>query len=442
MNHPKATEERARAIVARLVAAGFPAYFAGGAVRDRLRGVPPIDIDIATAASPEQVASLFEKTIPVGASFGVVMVLEQGEPFEVATFRSEGPYGDGRRPDWVTFADPKADVARRDFTINGLLYDPLRDEVLDWVGGREDVRRRLIRSIGDPRLRFEEDKLRMLRAVRFASTLGFSLEERTERALAAMAAEIRQVSAERIAAELVKIFTGPRPAEGLLLLERVGLLEPILPEVARLKGVAQDPRHHPEGDVFTHTVKIVSLLDSPTVSLAFAALLHDVGKPLTANPAGPPFFPGHAEVGAEMASAILDRLRFPRLTRERVAAMVANHLRFFDVKTMRRSTLRRFMARENYGEELELHRLDCLASSGDLANWEFLKSKEEEFRREPLPQPPLLRGSDLLEKGFRPGPRLGKILREVEEERLEGRLASREDALRWVLSRYPPGNEG
>lgn len=431
-------EEKAKRIVKRLVDRGYPSYFAGGAVRDLVMGVPPSDIDIATAAPPEKVAEIFEKTIPVGAQFGVVLVLEDGEPFEVATFRSEGAYRDGRRPESVTFTDAESDVRRRDFTINGLLYDPLRNEILDRVGGRRDIELKLIRSIGDPRERFDEDKLRLLRAVRFASTLDFEIEEATGAAIRAMASAIHVVSGERLGRELVKIFTGPAPARGLELLDRTGLLASILPEVARMRGVEQGELHHPEGDVFAHTVKILTLLERPSTSLAFAALLHDVGKPATWNPGGKPLFPNHAAVGGEMARGILDRLRFPRATRERIAHGVLSHLRFFDARKMRVATLRRFMAEENYAEELELHRLDCLAGSGDLTNWEFLREKAEEFRRRPLPAPPLLRGADLLELGFRQGPRIGRILREIEELRLEGRLESRDAAERWVRENHSP----
>ncbi|MGH9459758.1 MAG: CCA tRNA nucleotidyltransferase, partial [Vicinamibacteria bacterium] len=288
------TREKAERIVRSLVEAGYPTYFAGGTVRDMLLGEQPADIDIATAAPPGAIASLFPKTIPVGAEFGVILVIQEGEPFEVATFRAEGPYPDGRRPAWVRPADARTDVERRDFTINGLLFDPLRNEITDWVEGRKDIERRLIRSIGNPVERFSEDKLRMLRAVRLAANLGFQIEERTGSAIRDRAAEIQAVSGERIRNELVSIFTGPHPEEGLRLLESYGLLSPLLPEVSAMKGVEQSKEYHPEGDVFAHTLKILSLLKRPTVSLAWAALLHDVGKPPTWNPGGRPLFPDHA----------------------------------------------------------------------------------------------------------------------------------------------------
>ena len=437
----RTTEERATGIVVRLVDAGHTAYFVGGAVRDKLMGREPVDIDIATSAPQDIVTSLFEHTVPLGKEFGVVIVVIDKEPFEVATFRTEGPYEDGRRPSWVRSADARADVARRDFTLNGLLFDPVQKEVLDWVDGEKDIRNHWVRSIGEPHKRFSEDKLRLLRAIRFASNLDFQIEDETGRALRDMAGEITVVSAERIRVELTKIFTGPRPDRGLSLLDEYGLLDRILPEVARMKGVKQGELHHPEGDVFVHTRKILSLLSKPTVSLAFAALLHDVGKPPTCQPDGPVMFPNHAKVGADMSRDILNRLRFDGRTRELVVDAVANHLRFLDVKKMRPSTLRRFMSSINFAEQHQLHRLDCLAGNGDLSNWEFVKEQLEQLEREPLPPAPLLGGKDLLELGFQPGPDMGRILHEVEEMRLEGVLTTKEEAAHWVLEHYRPDVE-
>lgn len=434
----RSTEEKAKGIVLRLHEKGHSAYFVGGAVRDKLMGREPVDIDIATSAPKELVENLFEHTVPLGKEFGVVLVVVENEPFELTTFRSEGPYEDGRRPSWVRPADARADVARRDFTLNGLLFDPIQEQLLDWVEGENDIRNRCVRSIGKPQERFEEDKLRLLRAVRFASNLNFRIEEETGRAIRAMAVEIKIVSAERVRGELTKIVTGPGAERGLHLLDQYELLEPILPEVARMKGVEQGALYHPEGDVFVHTGKILSFLSKPTVSLAFAALLHDVGKPPTHHPKGPVFFPNHAKVGADMSRNIMNRLRFDRKTRDLVVESVANHLRFLDVKKMRASTLRRFMLRNNFAEELELHRIDCLAGSGDLSNWEYVKEKLEELEREPLPPPPLLGGKDLLSLGFRAGPHMGHILHEVEEKRLAGELTSKEEAKRWVLENFQP----
>ena len=433
-----ANEVKAKAIVETLVKAGYPSYFAGGTVRDMLLGKAPSDIDIATAAPPEAVRSLFGRTVPLGADFGVILVIHEGEGFEVATFRSEGPYRDGRRPAWVEPADARSDVARRDFTINGMFYDPLALEFLDWVGGREDIESKLICCIGKPQERFAEDKLRMLRAIRLAANLNFRIEEATGDAICHLAPEIKVVSGERVRNELAKILTGPHPEEGLRLLDRHDLLEPILPEVAAMKGVEQGERYHPEGDVFAHTVKILSLLKEPTLSLAFSALLHDVGKPPTRNPAGPALFPNHARVGSEIAEEILKRLRFDRRTREHIVSAVENHLRFFDVRYMRTATLRRYMSKDNFDEELELHRLDCLAGSGDLSNWDFVREKKQELEKEPLPTPPLLRGRDLVRLGFHPGPKIGEILREVEEKRLEGIVRSEEEATHWVMKHFQP----
>jgi poly(A) polymerase len=435
------TFKKAKAIVTRLVEAGYPSYFVGGVVRDMLMKRPPSDIDIATAASPETVSRLFERTIQVGRGFGVVLVVEEGDTFEVATFRAEGPYKDGRRPDWVSYTDARADVTRRDFTLNGLLYDPLAEELIDWVSGRKDIDRKLVRAIGEPRQRFEEDKLRLLRAIRLASNLGFEVEEGTGEAIREMAGQIQVVSAERIRQELVKMFTEAHADRGLLLLDQYQLLKPLLPEIERMKGVEQGD-HHPEGDVFTHTVKILSFLSKPTQSLAFAALLHDVGKPPTFQPGGgPPLFPNHPKVGAEMARDIMNRLRFDRRTRDLVVDAVTVHLQFLDVQQMRPATLRRFIYRDNFTEELELHRLDCLAGNGDLTHWNFVKEKIEELEREPLPAFPLLRGTDLIDAGFQQGRQIGRILKEVEEKRLEGSLKSHQEAKSWVLDHYSPDTE-
>jgi poly(A) polymerase len=435
------TIEKAKAIVSRLVEAGYPAYFVGGTVRDMLMGRTPSDIDVATGAPPEVVSELFERTVAVGKQFGVLLVVIEEETFEVATFRKEGPYEDGRHPAWVSPADARADVARRDFTLNGLLYDPIRYEVFDWVGGRKDIEKNLVRSIGEPRRRFAEDKLRLLRAVRFASTLDFEVEGETGRVLIEMAPEIRTVSGERIRDELIKMFTGPNPHRGLELLDRYELLEPILPEISRMKGIEQGERFHPEGDAFEHTVKILSYLSKPTVTLAFAALLHDVGKPPTLDTEGSARFPNHAKVGAEMSRAVLDRLRFDHRKRDIIVDMVENHLRFLDVRKMRPATLRRFLSRKNFDEELELHRLDCLAGSGDMSNYTFAREKLEELEHQPLPKPPLLRGKDLLDLGFTPGPRIGRILNEVEDKRLEGELKSKKEAMSWVKEHFDPVKE-
>jgi putative nucleotidyltransferase with HDIG domain len=430
-------KDTATAIVRRLREAGHLAYFAGGCVRDMLRGVEPHDIDIATDATPERVQQLFAKTVPVGARFGVVIVVENSHSFEVATFRSDEAYTDGRRPVAVRYGTPEEDAQRRDFTINGLFYDPLAEEVIDFVGGRQDLQRKLVRTIGEPHRRFSEDKLRLLRCVRFASTLGFEIEPATFAALREMAGQIHLVSAERIREELIKMFTGPNPGRALSLLDESGLLKEILPEVAAMKGVEQPPEFHPEGDVFEHTRRMLELLPpEPDPVLAFAVLLHDVGKPATFE-RGPHRirFHDHDRIGAEMAQEILRRLRFPNEQIDAIVACVAGHMRIQHVQQMRPAKLKRLLARPTFPQELELHRIDCLASHRNLDNYEFLKAKAAELPAPAVKPAPLLTGHDLLAMGLKPGPLVGKILREVQELQLEERLRSREEALQHARRR-------
>lgn len=425
----------ARRVVARLREAGHEALWAGGAVRDMLLGRPSADIDIATSARPEEVLRLFERTAAVGAHFGVVIVLEEGVPFEVATFRSDGVYADGRRPEGVVFSTAEEDARRRDFTINGMFFDPVAERVIDYVGGREDLREGVVRAIGDPRERFAEDKLRLLRCVRFAAGLGFRIELATWDAVRALAREIHVVSAERIRDELDRMICGPGRARALDLLDESGLLAEVLPEVAALKGCEQPPQFHPEGDVFEHTRIMLGLLapDAPP-SLCWAALLHDIGKPPTAktDETGRIRFNGHDSVGAAMTEALLRRLRFPNAFVERVTEAVACHMMFKDAPNMRLSRLRRFMARPGFEEELELHRVDCLSSHGSLENHAFLLAKKEEFANEPLVPPPLVRGADLLALGWQPGPDLGRALEAAQNARLEGLVSTREEALAFI----------
>ncbi len=430
-------KETAASLVRRLREAGFTAYFAGGCVRDMVRGVAPHDIDIATSATPEEVRRIFPRTIPVGAQFGVVLVLEGEHQFEVATFRCDEAYVDGRRPTAVRYGTPEEDAQRRDFTINGLFYDPLADAVIDHVGGRQDIDGRIVRTIGEPRLRFGEDKLRMLRAVRFATSLNFEIDPATFAAIREMAAEIHVVSAERVRDELIKIFTRANPGRGLALLDESGLLKEVLPEGAAMKGVEQPPEFHPEGDVFTH-VKLMldELPPDPSVVLAFAVLLHDVGKPPTFMRAPDRIrFHEHDRVGAEMAAQILRRLRFPNEAIDRIVTCVAEHMRFRHVQEMRTAKLKRILARDTFGEELELHRIDCVASHGSTDNYEFLKTKTAELPADVIKPAPLLTGRDLLALGLKPGPVVGRILREVEELQLEERLRSREDAVAFARQR-------
>lgn len=438
------TDKRHRAaeVVRALRAAGHAALFAGGCVRDHLRGVPPHDYDVATSATPEQVRALFPRTVEVGAQFGVVLVRVGREQFEVATFRSDDAYVDGRRPVSVTFSTPEADAQRRDFTVNGLFQDPIEDRVLDFVGGRADIEHRLIRCIGDPSARFGEDKLRLLRAVRFAANLGYEIEPDTFAAIRRMAPQISVVSAERIRDELIKTFTRPGAGRGLRLLDRSGLLAVVLPEVAAMKGVEQPPQFHPEGDVFTHTCLMMDALEHPSVTLAFAVLLHDAGKPPTFRRAPDRIrFDEHDVVGAKMAESILRRLRFSNDDTDHVVACVANHMRFRHAPEMRKGKLKNLLARPTFQEEMELHRLDCISSHADLTNYEFLRGARAAMPPEVAAPPPLLTGHDLIPLGMNAGPAMGTLLREARELQLDEKLRTREEALAWARERLAGGDQ-
>ncbi|HSI10650.1 MAG TPA: CCA tRNA nucleotidyltransferase [Chthoniobacter sp.] len=427
----------ARGIVQQLQEAGFIAYYAGGCVRDQLMGVSPHDYDIATSAHPEQVQNLFRRTIAVGAHFGVIVVLDGSYEFQVATFRNDGQYIDGRRPESVTFATPEEDATRRDFTINGLFFDPIAGTLIDYVGGQEDLGRKVLRAIGNPYDRFREDRLRLLRAVRFGTTLGFDLDGATWRAVCENARHINEVSAERIREELVKILLSPRRVRGFDLLDESGLLAAILPEVEALKGCEQPPQFHPEGDVFVHTRIMLGLLPAEvTVPLVLSVLFHDIGKPGTfaIDETGRIRFSGHDKLGAEMTEALMSRLRFSRAEIEATVEAVANHMVFKDVQQMRVSKLKRFLARPHIDDELELHRVDCTSSHGMLDNYDYLRTKRTEFASEPLIPPPLITGRDLIDLGFKPGPRFSEILEAVQSRQLEGTLTSHDDALAWVKS--------
>jgi putative nucleotidyltransferase with HDIG domain len=421
-------KQHALEILRELRARGFEAYFVGGCVRDLLLKKKPKDFDISTNATPAQVKALFPKTVPVGAQFGVMLVVKGEHPFEVATFRADKGYQDGRRPTAVAFTNAREDALRRDFTVNGLFYDPLARKVLDWVEGRTDLKRRVIRAIGDPKKRFTEDKLRMLRAVRFASVLGFKIEPKTLAAVKKLAPQIKVVSNERVRDELVKMFTGPRPALALELLDKSGLLKHVLPEVEKMKRVQQPKIYHPEGDVFKHTKLLLKQLKYPSLTLAFGALLHDVGKPPTFRRSDRIRFNGHESVGAR----ILERLRFSNEDKAAIVACVEGHMRFKDVKRMRQSTLKRMMQRQTFETELEQHRIDCLASHGDISNWRFLRKKAREFSKEGIRPKPLLSGADLLALGYREGPIIGRLLRSLEDAQLEGKISSAEEARQWV----------
>ncbi len=430
-------KEGAIGVARRLREAGYVAYFAGGCVRDMVRGVEPHDYDIATTATPDEVQKLFSRTVPVGAQFGVVLVLEEEQKFEVATFRSDDVYIDGRRPTSVRYGSPEEDAQRRDFTINGLFFDPITNEIIDLVGGKQDIERKLVRTIGEPRQRFGEDKLRLLRAVRFAANLGFAVEERTFDALKEMAAQVQVVSAERIRDELIKIFTQPNAGRGLDLLAETGLLDQVLPEVAAMKGVEQPPDFHPEGDVFKHTrLMLESLPPNPSLVLTFAVLLHDVGKPPTFERAPDRIrFNEHDRVGAELAEQILRRLRFSNDEIAKIVLCVREHMRMQFVKEMRPSKVKRILGRETFSDELELHRIDCEASHRNLENYEFLKAKAAELPPEVVKPTPLLTGHDLLALGLKPGPIIGQILREIEELQLGEELKSPAEALAFAKQR-------
>ena len=432
-------EQMAREICSRLRGSGHIAYFAGGCVRDMVRGCAPKDVDIVTDARPEEVQKIFPRTHAVGAHFGVIIVVENEFQFEVATFRSDDVYLDGRRPTAVHFSSPEEDAKRRDFTVNGMFFDPENNTVIDFVGGRADLEAKLIRAIGQPAQRFSEDRLRLLRAVRFATTLDFQIEQKTWDALVANAPAITQISAERIRDELVRIFLSPHRLRGWDLLDASGLLRAIIPEIESMKGCAQPPQFHPEGDVFQHTRLMLELLpEKVSLPLVFSVLLHDVAKPPTASvdETGRIRFNAHDRIGAEMTEQIMERLRFSRAEIDATVEMVRQHMVFKDVPRMRVAKLKRFMARPTFEEELELHRVDCASSHAMLDNYDFLVRKKEEFANQPIIPPPLVTGDDLIALGMKPGPKFGEILEAVETRQLEGTLKSREEALDWLKHEY------
>jgi poly(A) polymerase len=480
--------ESARQIVERLQQAGFAAFWVGGCVRDFLLGREPQDFDIATDAKPEEVENLFSKTIPVGKKFGVTLIVERGHQFQVATFRSEADYRDGRRPEKVVFASAEADAARRDFTVNGLFYDPLTEKIHDWVGGEKDLRAKIIRTIGAPEERFGEDHLRMLRAVRFAAQLGFEIEPKTFSAVQMLAEKIKVISAERVRDELIKLFAppmadvslssaggegrgeeagisivqipSPQPAprlggargkssnaaRGLVLLRDSGLMEHILPELAATVHCEQSPDFHPEGSVFNHIRLMLEKMGDPSSPgsgaagelLPWAVLLHDIAKPVTAKRdavTGRIHFYEHEKIGAVMAEEILRRLKFSNQQIDVVVAAVHHHMQFKDVKQMRKATLRRMLLRETFPLELELHRLDCLGSNGDLEHYNFCAAQSEELKHQPAIRPPLLTGDDLVRLGLKPGPVLGALLHEIREHQLADELTTPEEARTWVMKK-------
>ena len=437
---------------------GFQAYLVGGCVRDLLLKREPADYDVATNATPDQVMEIFPETYAVGAQFGVVLVpLPENQKdgtderpsvktkaIEVATFRSDLGYSDGRRPDEVRFSEhPREDVARRDFTINGMMLDPASGEVLDFVGGRKDLEAGVVRAIGDPGRRFAEDKLRMLRAVRFAARLGYSIEPETLTAIQRQANEIQMVSRERVRDELTRMLTEGHAMRAFLLLDGSGLLKEVLPEISAMQGVRQPPEFHPEGDVFVHTLLLLNHLPHPcSATLAWGALLHDVGKPATFRVAPERIrFDGHVEVGVKIAEDICERLRFSKHDAEQVLALVDNHMRFSHATRMKESTLKKFLRMPEFEEHMALHRADSLASHGNLSTYEFVRKKMTEMPPEKIRPKPLVTGDDLISAGYEPGPRFREILDAVENAQLEERLLTREAGMEFVRREFPLGAE-
>jgi len=442
LSSEKATE--ALRIAHTLRANGYSAYLVGGCVRDLLLDREPADYDVTTSAIPDEVMKIFPQTYAVGAQFGVVLVpvrkdSAEGEPanyaIEVATFRSDGAYSDGRHPDQVQFSkDASFDVQRRDFTINGMLLDPDTKEILDYVGGREDLRHGVIRTIGAPHQRFTEDKLRMLRAVRFAARFGYKIEEETFKSIRELAPQIHQVSRERVRDEILKMLVEGHARRAFELLDETNLLEQVLPEIKKMQGVEQPPQYHPEGDVWIHTLMLLEgLPQGASKTLALGALLHDVGKPPTFRVAPDRIrFDGHAEVGTKMAEEICRRFRLSNEETDQVLSLVANHMRFGDVMKMKESTLKRFFRLPVFEEHLELHRLDCSSSHCDLSLYEFAKEKYHALPEEQIRPTPLITGDDLIAAGYQPGPQFKDLLTAVEDAQLDGSINTKEEALALV----------
>ncbi len=430
----------AQSIAKVLIDAGYTTYFAGGCVRDRLRDQQPKDYDIATSATPEQVKTLFPKADSIGAHFGVMLVKRNGHHFEIATFRNDGSYEDHRRPSSVTYSTPKEDAMRRDFTVNGLFEHPISSEIIDYIEGQSDLTNRSLRAIGDPNERFAEDALRLMRAIRFACVLDFKIEPKTCAAIRSNATKLQHISIERTRDEFNKILLSPHRARGLQLLVDTDLIKVFLPEVLDLIGCEQPPQWHPEGDVYEHTKIMLGMLkQDASLPLVLSVLFHDIGKPATytyCEKEDRIRFNGHDAVGAEMARSILTRMRYPNQTIEAVEAMVANHMNFMHVRQMRTAKVKRFLARPHIEDEMELHRVDCASSNGITENYDFLQEKAAKFQHEPIIPPPLIKGADLIQLGYAPGPEFKQILTAVQTEQLEGRLVDSQQALHWVKQNF------
>ncbi len=456
-------KQHAAEIVLALRERGHQAYFAGGCVRDLLLGRDPADYDVATDATPQQVMQIFPQTFAVGEQFGVVLVPEsdeetsvlsttagqtlarqgkRGNAVEVATFRADVGYSNGRHPDEVRFTkDPKEDVQRRDFTINGMMLDPATNKILDFVGGQADLQAGIVRAIGDPDRRFAEDKLRMLRAVRFAARFDYKIDPATMVAIKKLAPKVHQVSCERVRDELTKMLTEGQARRAFELLDESRLLKEILPEIAAMKGVEQPPQYHPEGDVFVHTLLLLDKLPAGgSKTLAWGALLHDVGKPATFRVAPDRIrFDGHVDVGVKMAAEICRRLRFSNYETDQILSLVDNHMRFGQVQRMKQSTLKKFLRLPAFEEHLELHRIDCLSSHGQLDAYHYSQEQLRSMPPEAIRPAPLITGRDLIKAGYKPGPRFKDVLAAVEDAQLEGRLTSREAAIEFVQREFPLG---
>jgi poly(A) polymerase len=438
-------ERKAHEILRKLRENGFIAYFAGGCVRDRMLGVEPKDYDVATDARPEVVQKLFDHTVAVGARFGSIAVIVDGDQFEVTTFRADAPYVDGRHPSAVRFGTIEEDAIRRDFTIGGMFYDPDNDRLIDLVGGMRDLRAGVVRAIGNPYDRFDEDLLRVLRGARFAARLGFSIDPATWAAMKRAAPSITTIAAERIGDEMVRLMTEGGAARGMDLLLESGLWNAIVPEVVELIGCAQPENFHPEGDVYVHTRLAVSMLEAGcSETVAFGILLHDIAKPRcrAEQPDGRVTFYGHTDQGAEMAAAILERLRRSRAVQERVAYLVRNHLRLCMAPRMRTATLKRMLAEDGFDELMQVAFLDAFASSSYLGFWHFCRNALATMSAAEIRPPRLIGGNDLIGMGYKPGPRFKAILKDVEDQQLDGALRSRDDALDYVRSRYGLPNAG